>query len=85
VGGLAQTLLLNVCDAPKAQVGQIAPRVPTCLFETSQTPHIGVCAIPKGVTESCFSTNDPGMSMKTKDRCGNPVACGADLQVSNNQ
>jgi len=34
--GLAQTLLLNVCDAPKAQAGQIVAL--TCPFGTSQTP-----------------------------------------------
>jgi hypothetical protein len=36
--GLAQTLLLNVCDAPKAQVRQIVPLALTCPFGTSQTP-----------------------------------------------
>jgi hypothetical protein len=40
--GLAQTLPLNVCDGPKAQLGQIVPLAPTCPFGTSQTPHIGV-------------------------------------------
>jgi len=49
---LAQRLLLNVCDAPKAQVGQIAPLAITCPFGTSQTPHIGVCASLKGMAES---------------------------------
>ena len=44
VRGLAQTLLLNVCDAPKAQVGQIVRLALTCPFGTSQTPEIGVCA-----------------------------------------
>jgi hypothetical protein len=43
-GGLAQTLPLNVCDAPKAQFGQIVPYGLTCPFGTPQTPHIGVCA-----------------------------------------
>jgi hypothetical protein len=43
--GLAQTLPLIVCDAPKAQVGQIVPLDLTCPFGTSRTPHIGVCAI----------------------------------------
>ncbi len=46
--GLAQTLFLNVCDAPKAQVGQIVPLGRTCPFGTSQTPYFGVCAIPHG-------------------------------------
>ena len=45
---LAQTLLLNVCDAPKAQVGEIVPLAPTCPFGTSQTPHFGVCANLRG-------------------------------------
>ncbi len=44
--GLAQTLLLNVCDAPKAQFGQIVPLALACPFGTSQTPHVGVCASP---------------------------------------
>jgi hypothetical protein len=42
--GLAQTLLLNVCDAPKTQFGQIMPNALTCPFGTSQTPQFGVCA-----------------------------------------
>jgi hypothetical protein len=37
--GLAQTLSLNVCDAPKAHAGQIA-RWPECPFGTSQTPNV---------------------------------------------
>jgi hypothetical protein len=45
VGGLAQTLPLNVCDAPQAQFGQIVPLGLTCPFGTSQTPEFGVCAI----------------------------------------
>jgi hypothetical protein len=43
-GGLAQTLCPNVCDAPTAQFGRIAPLALTCPFGTSQTPHVGVCA-----------------------------------------
>jgi len=50
--GLAQTLLWNVCDAPKAQGRQIAPLVLTCPFETSQTPTSGVCASLTGMAES---------------------------------
>jgi hypothetical protein len=49
---LAQTLLLNVCDAPKAQFAQIVPPVLSCPFGTSQTPYFGVCANPHGVPES---------------------------------
>jgi hypothetical protein len=37
---LAQTLPLNVCDAPKAQARQVAPLILTCPFGTSQTPDI---------------------------------------------
>ena len=33
-------MLLNVCDAPKAQAGQVEPLVLTCPFGTSQTPDI---------------------------------------------
>jgi len=36
--GLAQTLPLNVCDAPEAQALQVMPLVLTCPFGTSQTP-----------------------------------------------
>jgi len=36
---------LNVCDAPKAQFGQVVPLGLTCPFGTSQTPHTGVCVI----------------------------------------
>jgi hypothetical protein len=36
--GLAQTLPLNVCDAPVAQALQVMPLVLTCPFGTSQTP-----------------------------------------------
>ena len=43
--GLAQTLLLNVCDAPKAQVGQFVPTALAYPFGTSQIPYFGVCAI----------------------------------------
>jgi hypothetical protein len=49
--GLAQTLLLSVCDAPKAQIGQIVPLALACPFGTSQTPHIGVCAGLNGVAD----------------------------------
>jgi hypothetical protein len=45
---LAQTLPLNVCGAPKAQVGQIVPLALTRPFETSQTPRFGVCAYRHG-------------------------------------
>jgi hypothetical protein len=38
--------LLNVSDAPKAQVGEIVKLALTCPFGTSQTPHVGVCANP---------------------------------------
>ena len=48
---LAQTLVLNVCDAPKARVGEIVQLAPTCRLETSQIPHVGVCAIPRESTE----------------------------------
>jgi hypothetical protein len=48
-GGLARTLLLNTCHAPKGQFGQVVPLALTCPFGTSQTPHIGVCASPNGV------------------------------------
>jgi hypothetical protein len=37
---LAQTLLLNVCDAPKAQACQVVPLVLACPFGTSQTSDI---------------------------------------------
>ena len=61
-GGMAQTLLFNVCDAPKAQLGQIVSLVPARPFGTSQTPQSGVCA------------NSPGESWKllfagTKPEC----------------
>jgi hypothetical protein len=51
VGWLAQTLLLNVCDVPKAQFGQIVALALTCPFGTSQTPHFGVCASLHGGCE----------------------------------
>jgi len=49
---VAQTLLLNVCDAPKAQAGQLVLLASACPFGTSQTPGNGVCAIrrPVGVS-----------------------------------
>jgi hypothetical protein len=72
--GLAQTLPLNVCDAAKAQFGGIVPIALTCPFGTSQTLHIGVCAIRewsgwglKPIVEKCFWANKARMSMKTKD------------------
>jgi hypothetical protein len=37
---LAQTLPLNVCDAPKAQACQVVVLVLTCPFGTSQTPDV---------------------------------------------
>ncbi len=42
--GLAQTLLLNVCDAPKAQVGQIAPLGRTVPSGRRRPRKSGVCA-----------------------------------------
>jgi hypothetical protein len=45
---LEGTLPLNVCDAPKAQVGQIVPPAPASPFRTSQTRYFGVCANPPG-------------------------------------
>jgi hypothetical protein len=44
---MAQTLLLNVCDAPKAQFSWVGPEILTCPFGTSQTPNFGVCASPR--------------------------------------
>jgi hypothetical protein len=38
--GLGQTLLLDFCDAPESQVGQIMPHALTCPFGTSQTPQV---------------------------------------------
>ena len=37
--GLAQTLLLNVCDAPKAHFGQLVPPV---LIRGPRQPEIGL-------------------------------------------
>jgi hypothetical protein len=74
-GGLAQTLPLNVCDAPKAQVGQIALPAQACPFGTSQTLYFGVCAILRQPTwselESAFCGNKARMFMKTKERLRN--------------
>ena len=39
---------MNVCDAPKAQFGQIVPLVLACPFGTSQTPDFGVGASLNG-------------------------------------
>ena len=46
---LSQTVPLNVCDAPNAQVGQIVPLALTCPFGASQTRYLGVCANQQGV------------------------------------
>jgi len=46
---LAQTLLLNVCDAPKAQAGWIELLAFTCPFGTSQTPNFGGLRHPRRV------------------------------------
>jgi len=62
-------------------VGQTGPLTPTCLFGTSQTPKIGVCAIPGGMDVSCFSTNEPGMSMKTKGGAGRLIATVGSLPL----
>jgi hypothetical protein len=43
---LAQTLPLNVCDAPKAQACQVVALVLTCPFGTSQTPDVRVLRQP---------------------------------------
>ncbi|SPE26467.1 hypothetical protein SBA2_30132 [Acidobacteriia bacterium SbA2] len=66
--GLAQTLLLNVCGAPKAQFGHIVPRALTCPFGKSQTPHFGGLRHP-GLArwEQPFDGNKARMSKKTKD------------------
>ena len=39
MGGPAQTLLLNVCDAPKAQFSQVVPLTLTCPFGRHRRPH----------------------------------------------
>ena len=39
MGGPAQTLLLNVCDAPKAQFSQVVPLTLTCPFGRHRSPH----------------------------------------------
>jgi hypothetical protein len=54
--GLAQTLPLNVCDAPKAHVGQFVTIALTCPFGTSQTPQIGVCPSRNWRAENRIST-----------------------------
>jgi len=53
-GGLAQTLCLNVCDAPTAQFGQIAPLALTCNVPSGhRRPHTSRFAPAKdGVRES---------------------------------
>ena len=43
----AQTVHLDVCDAPTARFDQFALSALTCPFGTSHTPHIGVCATRK--------------------------------------
>jgi hypothetical protein len=52
--GLAQTLLLNVCDPPKAQFDQYMMIAVTCPFGTSQTPQIGGLRQPASTVN--FST-----------------------------
>jgi hypothetical protein len=47
--GLAQTLLLNVCDAPKAQFGQTMRHALACPFGTSQTPQFWGLRQPDGI------------------------------------
>ncbi len=44
---LAQTLRVNVCDAPKAQFGQIVPLALACPFGSSQTHTSG--SAPAGI------------------------------------
>ena len=53
--GLAQTLPLDACDAPKAQAGQIVPRAPACPFGTSQTRSFRACANPPGGSSTVVS------------------------------
>ena len=73
-----QTWPLRVCDAGEALFGQNAPSVLTCLFGTLQSPQLGVCPI----RQLFFYTNEPGVSMKTQDRCRKSAEFGTDLQVS---
>jgi len=47
--GLPQTVFLNVCEAPKAQ---LVPFASTCPFGILQNPQIAVCAKLEGVAES---------------------------------
>jgi hypothetical protein len=77
-------LLLNVCDAPKAQEGQNAPLASTFPFGRSQTPHLGVRAILKGVAESlklnaecCFLGEQSQNVHENKGSQGKTLAAGA--------
>ncbi len=65
---LAQTLYLNVCDAPEAQFGQSGPPALTCPFGTSQTPHVGVCANLNRVPES-WNLMAGGFFQRTSREC----------------
>jgi hypothetical protein len=65
--GLAQTLPLNVCDAPKAQAGQIAPKALNVPSGHRRRQTSGVCAIRR--SRNC--RNKARMSMKTKERLRN--------------
>jgi len=83
--GLAQTLPLNVCDAPKAQAGQIAPlalnvpsghrRVENVIFISFRGPKAhGDRPQTSGVCairRSRNCRNKARMSMKTKERLRN--------------
>ena len=50
LAGLAQTMPLIVCDAPKAQSGRITTLKPACSFGTLQTPHCGSAPAGESVT-----------------------------------
>jgi hypothetical protein len=65
--GLAQTLPLNVCDAPKAQAGQVLPLALTVPSGHRRLRTSGVCAIRR--LQNC--RNKARMSMKTKERSRN--------------
>jgi hypothetical protein len=73
-GGLAQTLLLDVCDAPKAHAAWVAADA-ECVPSGHRRPHTsgsartrdGLADNCKLTDDGCFSTNEPGMFMKIKE------------------
>jgi hypothetical protein len=82
--GWRRHCFLNVCDAPKAQVGQFMTIALTCPFGTSQTPQVGVCASRNWRAENRISTEQSENVYENKGPAQKSTSPGPSLSKEGN-